>query len=94
MIFGLLVILDVRSGLHLKIVSPTCPYLLCLTTDAFRTGLNSRGINALLRAVGVDHAELEGRLPGPPGALLSLTAELVATFGILSLFEVEGIFLK
>ena len=75
-------------------MSPICPYLLCLATDALGTGLDSRRINALLRAVGVDHAELEGWLPGPPGAVLVLAAELVARLSIFSLFEVEGILLK
>ena len=75
-------------------MSPICPYLLCLATDALGTGLDSRRIHTLLRAVGVDHAELEGRLPGPPGAVLVLAAELVTPLGIFSHFEVEGIFLK
>ena len=75
-------------------MSPICPYLLCLATDALGTGLDSRRINALLCAVGVDHAELKGWLPGPPGAVLVLAAELVARLSIFSLFEVEGIFLK
>ena len=75
-------------------VSPICPYLLCLTTDALRTGLDSRRIHTLLRAGGVEHAELVGRLPGPPGAVLVLCAELVTTLRILSCFEVDGIFLK
>ena len=75
-------------------MSPICPYLLCLATDALRTWLDGRRINALLRAVGVEHAELKGWLPGPPGAVLVLAAELVTPLGIFSHFEVEGIFLK
>ena len=75
-------------------MSPISPYLLCLATDALRTGLYGWRINTLLRTVGVDHAELKGWLPGPPGAVLVLAAELVARLSIFSLFEVEGIFLK
>ena len=41
-----------------------------------------------------EHAELKGWFPGPPIALQVLAAELVTPFGVLSHFEVEGIFLK
>ena len=75
-------------------MSPISPYLLCLATDALRTGLDGRRIHTILSAVGVDHAELKSWLPGPPGAFLVLAAELVARLSIFSLFEVEGIFLK
>ena len=67
--------------------------LLFLAADAFGAGLNSRRIHAYLCAVVEEHAELKGRLPGPPIALLILAAELVTPFGILSHFEVKGIFL-
>ena len=69
-------------------MSTICPYLLCLATDALRTGFNGRRINALLCAVGVDHAELKGWLPGPPGTVLILAAELVARLCIFGFFEV------
>ena len=69
-------------------------HLLCLATDAIRTGLNSWGINTLLSAVSVDHAEFMGWLPRPPGALLVRAAELVTSLGVFGHFEVEGIFLK
>ena len=74
-------------------VSSICPYLLCLATDALGTGLDSRRINTLLCAVGVDHAEFMDWLPGPPGAVLVLCAELVTALRIFSCFEVDGIFL-
>ena len=41
-----------------------------------------------------EHAELKSWFPGPPIALQVLAAELVTPFGVLSHFEVEGIFLK
>ena len=67
--------------------------LLFLATDAVGAGLNSRRIYANLGAVVEKHAELKGRLPGPPIAILVLATELVTPFGILSDFEVKGIFL-
>ena len=68
--------------------------LLFLATDAVGAGLNSRRIYAYLCAVVKEHAELKGRLPGPPIALLVFAAELVTPFGIFSHFEVDGIFLR
>ena len=67
--------------------------LLFLATDAVGAGLNSRRIYACLCAVLKKHAELKGWLPGPPVAILVLATELVTPFGILSHFEVKGIFL-
>ena len=67
--------------------------LLSLATDAVRAGLNGRRIYAILGAVVKKHTELKGRLPGPPVAILVLATELVTPFGILSHFEVKGIFL-
>ena len=67
--------------------------LLFLATDAVGAGLNGRRIYANLGAVVKKHTELKGRLPGPPVAILVLATELVTPFGILSHFEVKGIFL-
>ena len=67
--------------------------LLFLATDAVGAGLNGRRIYANLGAVVKKHTELKGRLPGPPVAILVLATELVTSFGILSHFEVKGIFL-
>ena len=67
--------------------------LLSLATDAVGAGLNGRRIYANLGAVVEKHAELKGWLPGPPVAILVLATELVTPFGILSHFEVKGIFL-
>ena len=67
--------------------------LLFLPTNAVGAGLNGRRIYANLGAVVKKHTELKGRLPGPPVAILVLATELVTPFGILSHFEVKGIFL-
>ena len=67
--------------------------LLSLAADAVGAGLDSGRIYANLGAVVKKHTELKGRLPGPPVAILVLATELVTPFGILSHFEVKGIFL-
>jgi len=63
-----------------------------LATDAVWAGLDSWRIYTL-GAVVEKHTELKGWLPGPPIAILVLGTELVTPFGILSHFEVKGIFL-
>ena len=67
--------------------------LLALATDAVRAGFDSGRIYANLGAVVEKHTELKGWLPGPPIAILVLATKLVTPFGILSHFEVKGIFL-
>ena len=68
-------------------------HLHLLSTDAVRARLNSRWIDAIICAVDKEHAELKNWLPWPPIALVILATKLVTPFGILSHFEVNGIFL-
>jgi len=82
-----------KDSFALKCAMTFSGWTFSLATDAVGAGLNGRRIYANLGAVVKKHTELEGWLPGPPVAILVLATELVTPFGILSHFEVKGIFL-
>ena len=65
-----------------------------MATNAFGAWVKEWRGDTGLCAIDKEHAELKVWLPGPPVALFVLAAELVTPLGILSFFEVNGIFLK
>ena len=65
-----------------------------MATNALGAWSKEWRVDIGLCAIDKEHAEVKVWLPGPPVALVVLAAELVTPFCVLSVFEVDGIFLK